>query len=245
MRIPKIFQTQKSQRGQTLVETVVGIFVLTIGISTAIGLANSVFISTAGAIKQLVAVGLAREGVEAVFNMRATNWLKTTLGQCYDYTSGSSTGASCRDLWLSPGTSTNLNDGMYDIQGAGVGGRSYTLVTSYTALDTADYWQFTRQVGGNINYRLNFDVAASTGVLYTTNVNIGVPSDYYREIVIEEETTSPYGSTGIYDKNIGPRLKIRSRVWWTDRGCAASATWPTSGKCRIELLTYMTNWRNY
>lgn len=230
-----------NQIGQTLVETVVGIFVLTVGISTAIGLANSVFISTASAVKQLQAVGLAREGVEAVFSMRATNWLRSPLGTCYDYQApNSQTGAACRNLWRDPANgSGTTSDGVYDMRGAAAPGRAYTLRTDYTAVDTADYWQFTYQPGATPDYRLYYDSTAATGVLYTTNSGVGQPSDYYRQIVIEEDTSVPY------NQNVGPRLKVYSRVWWVDRGCKPSTTWPTSGNCRIEFVTYLTNWRNF
>lgn len=220
-------------------ETVVGIFVLTVGISTAIGLANSVFISTTSAVKELQAVGLAREGVEAVFSMRATNWLRTPLGVCYDYQTGTNV-AACRNLWRDPANGGGTSaDGVYDIQGTGVGGRSYTLRTDYTTPDSQDYWQFTYQAGANPDYRLYYDPAATTGILYTTNSAVGTPSGYYRQILIQEDGVAPY------NQNVGPRLKVSSRVWWTDRGCPQSATWPTSGGCRVELVTFLTNWRNF
>lgn len=226
--------------GQTLVETVVGIFVLTVGISTAIGLANSVFISTSSSVKELQAVGLAREGIEAVFSMRATNWLKGALVGCYDYPTGTN-GAACRGLWRDPANgSGSLTDGVYDIQGTGAAGRSYILSTDHTKSDNQDYWQFTYQAGANPDYRLFYDSAATTGILYTTNSAVGVPSGFYRQILIQEETLAPYDQA-----SIGPRLKVSSRVWWTDRGCPQSATWPTSGGCRVELVTFLTNWRNF
>lgn len=229
-----------NQKGQTLVETVVGIFVLTVGISTAIGLANSVFISTTSAVKQLQAVGLAREGIEAVFSMRATNWLRSSLGSCYDYPTGTNI-AACRDLWLNPADNGGTtSDGLYDIRGSGVGGRSYTLRTDYSVADAGEYWQFVYQPGANPDYKLYYDPTATTGVLYTTNSGVGAPSGYYRQILIEEDTVAPYDQA-----TIGPRLKVSSRVWWTDRGCTPSATWSTAGKCRVELVTFLTNWRNF
>lgn len=221
-------------------ETVVGIFVLTVGISTAIGLANSVFISTTSAVKELQAVGLAREGIEAVFSMRATNWLRASLGVCYDYQTGTNV-AACRDFWRDPANGGgSLTDGVYDIQGTGVGGRSYTLSTDHTTSDAQDYWQFAYQLGANPDYRLFYDPAATTGILYTTNAGVGTPSGFYRQIVIQEDTASPYDQA-----SIGPRLKVSSRVWWTDRGCPQSETWPSTSGCRVELVTFLTNWRNF
>lgn len=225
-RIQKRFT---NNAGQTLVETVVGIFVLTIGISTALGLAVSMFNASTSAVKQVVGAGLAREGVEAIFNIRATNWLKGNLvSTCWNYPSSTSD-AVCHQDWLNPGTS-----GSYNISAAG----SYTVDQNTTGNDAQNYWTLNVQ-GASPNYRLYYDAAASTGVLYKTSAASAVPSDYYREIVIALETPSYYQAT------IGNRLKITSRVWWNDKGCPTSATWPSSGKCRIELVTYLTNWRNY
>lgn len=220
----------RNSKGQTLVETVVGIFVLTVGISTALGLAVSMFNASTSAVKQVVGAGLAREGAEAVFNIRATNWLKgQTVGTCYNYSNPGGNDAVCHQDWLNPGTS-----GSYNISAAG----SYTIDQNTTGNDTQNYWILNVQ-GASPNYRLYYDAAASTGVLYKTSAASAVPSDYYREIVIALETPA------YYQASIGNRLKVTSRVWWNDKGCPTSATWPSSGKCRIELVTYLTNWRNY
>jgi hypothetical protein len=115
------------------------------------------------------------------------------------------------------------------------------------------YWQFTAQASCATNsYRLNYDASATKG-FYTTS-NGGVPSDYYRQIVLVEQTGSSFtdvtGATspavGYYQASVGSRLKVISRVWWNDRSCPQATTWAaTSPKCRVELVSYLTNWRNY
>lgn len=225
-----------NNRGQTLVETVVGIFVLTIGISTALGLAISMFNASTSAVKQVIGAGLAREGVEAIYNMRATNWLKGSLvNTCWNYPTSTSD-ALCHRDWLRPESSPGvLVTGAYDISVAG----SYTLDQNPTSTDSQSYWTLYAQ-GGNPNYRLYYDASASTGLLYKATASGAVPSDYSREIVLALETPAYYQAT------IGYRLKVTSRVWWNDRGCPGATTWAqTVPKCRIELVTYLTNWRNY
>ena len=75
-----------TQTGQTLIETVAAIFILVMGITAAVGLAVYAFGNSTNITKQIVAVGLAREGVEAVKNMRDTNWLKLNLAtDCHDF----------------------------------------------------------------------------------------------------------------------------------------------------------------
>jgi hypothetical protein len=227
-----------SQKGQTLVETVVGIFLLTVGVSTALGLAVSIFNASSSAVKQVIATGLAREGAEAVFNMRATNWLKGAVNtDCFNYVSSpSTTDATCHRDWTNPGIS-----GTYDIRGTG--GKCYTI--DFNPTTPATYWTMSAQVNCTNNvFRLNYDSAITKG-LYTT-ANVGTASDYYRQIYIEEQTDSTSPSVSYYQSSIGPRLKVASRVWWTDRGCPAATAWTqTVPKCRIELVTYLTNWRNY
>jgi hypothetical protein len=228
------------QSGQTLVETVVGIFLMTIGISASVGLASYIFGQSTSAVKQLVATGLAREGIEAVFNMRANNWLRSGLSNaCYDYTTGTNV-AYCRDQWLEAGgTQSNMTDGKYNLRGNG-GGKNYTLDFDTSQADSAEYWQLAL-ANGSTNFQLYTDTSANltSGKLYSTSSSVGPASGYYRQIRIEEDTTAPYNN------NIGPRLKVYSRVWWTDKGCPVSATWPSSGRCRVELISYLTNWRNY
>jgi type II secretory pathway pseudopilin PulG len=243
MKFSKTFKNSES--GQTLVETVVGVFVLAVGISTALGLAVSIYNASSSAIKQVLGAGLAREGAEAVFNMRATNWLKGQLVQtCYNYANAPATDAYCHQDWLNPGVV-----GTYNLT-AGTG-KCYTL--DFDPSTPTAYWQFTAQASCATNsYRLNYDASATKG-FYTTS-NVGVPSDYYRQIVLVEQTGSSFtdvtGATspavGYYQASVGSRLKVISRVWWNDRSCPQATTWAaTSPKCRVELVSYLTNWRNY
>ena len=223
-----------TQTGQTLVETVVGIFVLTVGISTALGLAAAMYNVSSSAVKQVIAAGLAREGVEAVFNMRATNWLKgAPSANCYNYPDPSGT-SICRTDWL-----TGSGGATYALNPTG-GPRSYTIDVNKNATDSQATWTLSQQPVGNPQFRLYYDDDASSGVLYKTSSASAVASDYYREVILEVQ---PFVSTG--GDALKNRLKVVSRVWWNDKGCPVSATWPSSGKCRIELITYMTNWKNY
>ena len=60
--------------------------------------------------KQIIATGLAREGIEAVKNMRDTNWLKDTLSVngCYDFATGQANQANCYVNWLGQNGSANF-----------------------------------------------------------------------------------------------------------------------------------------
>ncbi len=233
-----------SESGQTLVETMVGVFVLTIGISTALGLAISLYSASNGAVKQVIGTGLAREGVEAVFNMRATNWLKGKLdSNCWNYTT-STKDATCHSDWLNPNST-----GTYDLSSPGTG-KCY--IVDFNRASPEAFWIFNSKSCNSNSFRLNYDAGVTNG-FYTID-NVGVPSDYFRQIVLVEQTGSTFtditGSespaVGYYQNSIGPRLKVISRVWWNEKDCPTTTTWSgTIPKCRIELVTYMNNWRNY
>jgi len=74
------------QSGQSLIETIVAIFILTTALIASLGLAIYAF-STAGlSAQEVIATNLAREGVEVMRMIRDSNWLAsdTTLTSCSD-----------------------------------------------------------------------------------------------------------------------------------------------------------------
>lgn len=64
-----------NQRGISLIETLVALFILAIGITAALSLVGYVSSITASTKNKIIATNLAREGVEAVRNIRDSNWL--------------------------------------------------------------------------------------------------------------------------------------------------------------------------
>lgn len=210
-----------SQKGQTLVETMVAIFILVMGITAALGLAIYSFNATSLVNKQVIAMGLAREGLEAVKNMRDTNWLK---GNNFD------PGCNCYTDWQTS---------YYPINPSGKGS-GYSL--DFNPFQ-APYWTLDPLP---TSFRLVYDPSATNGRMYypTTNtkfgpVGAGSSSDFYRRITIAEDSSSPYDA-------VSPRLEITSDVWWNDRKCPQVETYEESTPaCRISLKTYLTNWKNY
>ncbi len=63
------------QRGNTIIEVIVGFFVITVGLLGALSLATSNLRTQGVTMSRLVAVNLAREGVETARNIRDSNWL--------------------------------------------------------------------------------------------------------------------------------------------------------------------------
>ncbi len=222
--------------GQTLIETLAALFILVMGVTAATGLAIYSFNASTSINKQIVATGLAREGVEAIKNMRDTNWLKigSPDTNCYNYASSTAYNAKCYKSWLDPSGSIG-----YDITGTGV--KSLRLSLNPSINDSI--WTIKSDDG---NWGLNFDSNMSGGVFngfYTIpNISSGLThgsSGFYRQIVLTEDTSGNYSWAEYH------RLIVESRVWWIDKRCPKSAIWPGLGKCSISLVTNLTNWKNY
>ncbi len=218
----------KNQIGQTLIETLVAIFILVMGITAALGLATFSLHSSTNIVKQLIGMGLAREGLEAVKNMRDTNWLKDTLvaDGCYDFRTNTPNNAPCYLNWLNA-------PGGYDID-PGSGSRQYLLDID-TEAET--YWVFNN----SSVTALGFDPVALGTEFY--NPAATAPdyfgTQYFRKIIVTKESIEPYDQPNL------ERLKVESQVWWTDKDCPAVADFPGTGECAVNLTVFLTNWKNY
>ncbi len=255
----------KLNSGQTLIETLAAIFILTMGVTASVGLANFALQSTTSVSKQIIATGLAREGIEAVKNMRDTNWLQQIAidTDCYNFFSNDQTGKCYKD-WLGD---KNLNvvafclnptNGSNNCHGNGGGTGSYYLGFDYTHKVNKPenpYWVLS-DAGGS-NYGLLFrNSPVSFGYYYPGSTNAGVAcsngvsgiSDYCRKIILTLDFAAPYNHPSALPyqgDDLGPRLKVRSIVWWKDKNCPRSADVPSNGKCTVEFDEYLTNWKNY
>ncbi len=220
-------ETYILQAGQTLIETLVAALVLVMGVTAAVSLALYGLSSSEDITKQMISVGLAREGMEAIKNMRDTNWLYTTLSNdCFDfYTTQPPTDvASCYKDW-----------------NKGIRGGTYVLGLHVdpSALDKPDYWELTPSTEYRLSYKLN-DSVFEQGFYFPPPPGEEGNSDYSRKITLTEENFTPFNHT-----DLGPRLKVRVDVWWNSEHCQAGANPPTNTGCKVSLETYLTNWKNY
>jgi type II secretory pathway pseudopilin PulG len=232
-----------NQSGQTLVETVVAIFIMVMGITSALGLAIYSLNASTSISKQVIAVGLAREGIEVIKNMRDTNWLRDTLdSDCYDYPTATKS-ASCYAKWLNPTGGTNYNiDPPSDT-------KTYSI--EYDGSNELMWELNPESVQLNSKYALNYDSTASNG-LYFPSSSGSASSDFFRKITLQKVSNggpSPYNADApAYRYAV---LKVTSQVWWKDKNCPNRADnavpdyQTTDTKCLITLNTYLTNWKNY
>jgi hypothetical protein len=216
----------KKSPGQTLIETIVGIGLLTTGIIG--GMALSIFSLGASdySLKQIVATNLAREGVELVRNMRDSNWLKDSLTpNCNQIDNGQ----PCYNGW------DRYNPGGYDIRGDTGSGDNYSL------LYYGNEWYIL-----GINASCQNRVFISTDGVYSQPLGLfffclpnGTDNQYYRRLTIIRDATDGFSVQN-------PRLLVRSTVWWKGKRCpAASDNPPTGNNCKVIVEEYLTNWKNY
>jgi Tfp pilus assembly protein PilV len=266
MDTEKLHENNFTEQGQTLIETMAAVFILIMGVTAALGLAIYANASSTVITKQIIATGLAREGVEAIKNMRDTNWLKQTSidKNCYNFASSTPSGigaqpascpgsavtaSCCYRQWLSGlncALHTNLNSAGFCIDPGVNVEIPYTLSSEKDNLKKI--WILTSP--GNTNlYIYATSTWGDSGFngLYKDSSSAGYNSSgFYRQISL---STLGFNSSGLYNPNafsgVGPRLEITSRVWWTDKRCPDTATWPGYGKCSIEIKGYLTNWKNY
>ncbi len=256
------------QNGQTLIETLVAVFMLVMGVSAALGLAIYALSTSTGITKQIIATGLAREGIEAVKDMRDTNWLQQTTidTNCYDFTSTpvGQPDASCYKNWLGDKNlqitpyclNPKKNQGVGNCQG-GDSSDNYFLSSDETKT-TAAYWILTNDKNNNFNFGLQYDPINANNQGFYYSPNGGTPcqngvnmSDYCRKIILTLDFTAPYNHpspppNSYDDSDIGPMLKVQSQVWWVDKKCPRATDFSqASPTCRLELDYYLTNWKNY
>lgn len=223
---------QNYQSGQTLIETLVAAFVLTMGITAALGLATYSLNATSNIKQRVVAIGLAREGIEAVKNMRDTNWLRGTLSSdCFNFETQDYT-ANCYKDWLNPSVAKGYN--------LDTSGKTLTYILDFNA-NESPFWRLTET---DKLFGLNFSYDSMEMGTYYTKGGITVSesnSGFGRAITI-----TPDSSFKPFDQgDIGPRLKVTSEVWWSDKNCPISDQIPTDPACKIKLETYLTNWKTF
>jgi hypothetical protein len=218
---------QKGSPGQTMIETIVGIGLMTTGIIGGMALAIYSIGASDYSLKQIVATNLAREGVEVVRNMRDSNWLKDNLTpNCNQIANGQ----PCHNGW------DDYNPGGYDVSGSTGSGTDYalTLLGNSWLINSISLGCQNRvfQNSDGLYYQ-------SIPIVFFCLSNNGTSNQYYRRITIIRDATSGFSAQN-------PRLLVRSTVWWKGKRCpAASDNPPAANNCKVVMEEYLTNWKNY
>lgn len=207
----------KAQAGQSLIETIVALFVLTTGLTSGLALAIYVFGTSTEITNQITATGLAREGIEAVRSRRDTNWLSGILTDC---SADLGPNQNCYQNWLSGIAGPN-------------GGQSYKIVFDpFTQVSSK--WS-VQSTGVGPDYRL---YRQSDGSF--SNFSSGTPSQFFRKIImINQNTNDPAAETQILARSVVWWHGKRCNVTLTDYNNLSDTP------CKIVSEEYLTNWRNY
>lgn len=250
------------QQGQTLIETVVAIFILVMGIVAAVGLAIFAQSSSSNITKQIIATGLAREGIEAIKNIRDTNWLSQVNidTNCYNFASSTANNANCYKNWMDQNYYPNGSP-LYrgsNLVAAAMNSPNLYAVGYSNNPSYPNYWLLYQQGTGLPTQPLDCNSATPYGLDYFSDPESDIDpnpyglgfyrplckshgtSDFYRKISVLEVNSGPYNTT------VGRRLVVTSQVWWTDKKCPRATNWNLARPaCRVEMVTYLTNWKTY
>jgi hypothetical protein len=196
-----------------MVEVLIALTVLIIGAMGSLRLLGVAGVNNQLTKERVLATNLSREGIEAVRNIRDTNWLRFA--------------GERRICWNNLDTTA-----CSDVDNDGVADSPIRNNQAYLAVSNTDTyrWQLS---SGSISNRLNLDDSEiSSDAIYRLkldpatglyNHNTGEDSPYYREIYTEYLNADQTAASGT-SANI---LRITSRVQWVDRGKISEVTLTT------------------
>jgi hypothetical protein len=224
------------ESGQTLIETIIAIFMLVVAMLGTLA-AMQYFLQAADiTTKQVVASGLAAEGVEIIKNTRDNNWLEETIvPNCTELQAVAGPAQPCYDKWLKG------NDGGQEKLQVGFDYMPYYDVAN-------EVWVLDRTGGGG-DYSLKYAYSFSDGAYVYQNSNASCAgmnckeSLYSRKVTLTDASISsmPASMTAKH-----PIVKITSVVWWKGKNCPATDNpFTLRASCRVMLVDYITNWKNY
>jgi type II secretory pathway pseudopilin PulG len=245
----------KNQSGQTLIETIVAIFILTMALISGLSLAIFASQASTDSRDKIIATNLAREGLEVVRMLRDTNWLSAqdlaSVDDLFETNGGCSFGGgSANNRPCYP----EAFDEPYDIQTSNTLQNYRVVFNPSSPTGTGFDWDI---LNGSENYLLCVwdDGSYRHNLPNGTGCTPDVGRFARRITVARGNISSPYTSdSNSPDSGSGhsPEKIITSVVVWQGRGCAP---WPASilnlnpvtfsTKCKVILEERLTNWKDY
>jgi len=222
----KLLGSNLDQTGQTLIETIVAIFLLTTALSTGIGLAIYAFNTSNTSRNEIIASNLAREGIEVVRMMRDTNWLEGDdkgppwdLQACVDINN-----KFCYPEWLQ-----GPSGGSYHNYNIGESNNQNRWRIQFDSVSKT--WN---ALENNSNYNLYLQ---SDGIYNHTPNGV---SNFSRRIFITYNETAPYTAAN-------PEVIVQSIVGWRAKNCTWAGEDPMNApsSCKVVVEEHLTNWKDY
>jgi type II secretory pathway pseudopilin PulG len=249
------------QSGQTLIETIVAIFILTAALTSGLSLTVYALSNSRLSINQLIATNLAREGVEVVRMMRDTNWLEGdksggSYGLDGDCGSGSGQngsaenrmdGKTCYPRWMTGPISSPYHG--YDIcQNPPNGSNNCSTNpqapnTDYRLeFDPVNYdWALVRLSGSR---KFNLCLQADGTYQHNNTCDSDLNPPFARRVQIIQNSTVPANTY----TPLNPELVVKSVVIWSDKKCPSIAGQDPlnfNTKCKVVVEEHLTNWKDY
>jgi hypothetical protein len=224
----------KKQTGQTLMETIIAIFILTTALTTALGLAVYAFSRSQVSQDQIIASYLAAEGIDVVRMMRDSNWLRSDVSSDSSYhlqTCAALSGSFCYPkVWIEPPP-----DG-YSLNEPG----NWRLV-----LDPTDKtYNFDPHADGAVNAVFDYNLYLQPDGTYSHEPDTGT-STFARLVNLSILADITYPIINGY----GSKLVVKSVVAWRGKGCTPFNTnqdlLTLNTPCKVVVEEHLTNWKDY
>lgn len=193
--------------GESLLEVLVALMILGSVLILSFALLGQATRTTENVKNKIIALDIAREGVEAVRNIRDTNWLQYS--------------GSRRENWLCLPTdcSEQITDSLYTVEFSDTEGQ-YLL----TKFSTAEELNLSNKSADFSDFELFFD-----GTRYTHKETGNEITPFYRQITLSPETpfadsevTDPGFCDGTDDSCGEAKLEVVATVAWQEEDTARS-----------------------
>ncbi len=199
-----MFRIKIKNHGESLVESLVSIGVLSLVLVVSFTLLNRGISTNISVKNKIIAINIAREGIEGVRNIRDTNWLKYSGNLrnkwlCLDEISGNSLN-SC---------SKNIEDKKYILD-------FNTNFQRFLLKEATNQGQNKLNLNENTTnfseYKLYRD---KNNNRYTHQEIDNSETIFYRQLILTPEKVHNCGSVNFCVENT--RLKVSSRVQWKEK----------------------------
>ncbi len=225
------------QSGQSLIETIVAIFILVSALSAGLGMAIFALNASDSDERTIIAMNLAREGLDVARMMRDSNWLAT----------GAASGPqSCSDLGGQACYPAAFSGPTYDLHLSNGGTNNNQWRFRFNSATRT--WSQDASPGASRNFLL----CLQNDGTYQHNDpgGSGIPcaaSNWARRIVltVRQGTAFGYSSSDLDNAEV----IVQSIVQWSGKRCAALTTNltpnTTAGPCKVIVEERLTNWKDY
>ena len=204
----KFFNKTRKRRGDTIIEVLVALFVVAFGSTIATGLVINSIQSNAYNRDNLIALNLAAEGLEAVRDIRDSNWLKfkNEKEKCWNLSTGSNSSDDCGNVNNliqndNYALTIDINTMKWGLQSKPSGSGGLSLSASAPSNSGNNGYRLYKDTIKGVDFYL---AKASVGAL---NSGKSKETKFYRMITIDY----PNGAPGV-DKS----MTVTSLVQWLD-----------------------------